>query len=99
MSQGGPQREARTALRSVNSGARPSGMTGGLLLEPVGCGVEAVARRASATLIQSVQRCPVKDQSWLLAPGSPVGLLIGFTQPVVEGRAERTTVPSGVCLG
>lgn len=32
---------------------------------------------------------PVRDQWWPLPLGSPVGLVIGFAQPVVEGRGEN----------
>lgn len=37
---------------------------------------------------------PLQDQSWLLALGSPVVRVIGFVQPVVEGRGGELQFPA-----
>lgn len=38
---------------------------------------------------------PFKDQSWLLAPASPVVHVTGFALPVVEGRGGELQFPAG----
>lgn len=62
----------------------------------MGCGKKVAGRRAQDrrrvfgdVLSNQPRAAPFRDQSWLLALGSPVGLVIGFAQPVVEGRGEN----------
>lgn len=45
--------------------------------------------RLRGRVVQSAARCPRQGPIVALALGLPVGLVIGFAQPVVEGRGEN----------
>lgn len=72
------------------------------MLKLDGCGKEKVAgRRAQDGRLgfgnvssNQPRAVPFKDQSWFLALGSPVVRVIGFVQPVVEGRGGELQFPA-----